>query len=164
LKIRSWLGVLLVAATVSHAEEGSVRLPDGTTLAYRVVGPGEPSARPTAVRLLEHLAAGQIDDAARLSNEPARRTEVLRDYFARVGEAEFRRVYAQYLQPENRLLAEIAIGPRHLLIWDLASAGHHLAGQYYIEAEGGFLMDDRPGPERFALRQVLAEHRRQPGR
>jgi hypothetical protein len=122
---------------------------------------GEPSAQPVAMQLLTHLAAGQIDEAARLSNEPSRRTEVLRDYVAIVGEVEFRRVYAQYLQPENRVVAEIAMGPRRLLIWDLETAGHRLAGQYYIEADGRFLMDDRPGPERLALQQVLAEHRKQ---
>jgi hypothetical protein len=161
LKTRLWLALLLFALGASHAEDGTVRLPDGTTATYRVVGPGEPSAQPVAVQLLTHLAAGQIDEAAQLSNEPRRRTEVLRDYVAIVGEAEFRRVYAQYLQPQNRLVAEIAMGPRRLLIWDLATVGHRLAGQYYIEADGSFLMDDRPGPERLALQRVLAEHRKQ---
>jgi hypothetical protein len=136
-------------------------MPNGSTVPYRVVGPGEASAQPIAVQLLTHLAAGDIDQAARLSNEPSRRTEVLRDYLGIVGEAEFRRVYAQYLQPENKLVAEIAMGPHRLLIWDLRTAGHRLAGQYYIESDGRFLMDDRPGPERFALQQVLAEHRKQ---
>ena len=86
---------------------------------------------------------------------------MLRDYVALVGDAEFRRVYAQYLAPENRVVAEIAMGPRRLIIWDLETAGHRLAGQYYIEANGKFLMDDRPGPERLALQRVLAEHRKQ---
>lgn len=164
MKIRLWLALLLFAAAAGYADERTVRLPNGTTVAYRVVSQGEPSAQPVAVQLLTHLAAGQIDEAARLSNEPGRRTEVLRDYVAIVGESEFRRVYAQYLQPQNRLVAEIAMGPRRLLIWDLATAGHRLAGQYYIEADGRFLMDDRPGPERLALQQVLAEHRKQAGR
>ena len=134
-----------------------MRLSNGDTVHYRVVGPGEQSAQPVARQILTHLAAGRIDEAARLSNEPSRRTEVLRDYLASVGEGEFRRVYAQYL--ENAVVAEIAIGPRRLLIWELQSTG--LAGQYFIENEGRFLMDDRPGPERRALQQVLAEHRRQ---
>ena len=142
------LAVLLLAAAASHAEER-----------YRRVGADEPSAQLVARQILGHLAAGRIDEAARLSNEPNRRAEVLRDYMARVGDAEFRRVYASYL--ENRVVAEIALGPRRLLIWDLQSAGHRLAGQYYIESDGRFLMDDRPGPERAALQQVLAEHRKQ---
>lgn len=158
--IRFALALLLFGAAASHAEERTLRMPNGSTVSYRVVGPGEASAQPVAVQLLTHLAAGRIDEAARLSNEPSRRTEVLRDYIAIVGEAEFRRVYAQYLQPQNKLVAEIAIGPRRLLIWDLQTAGHRLAGQYYIESDGRFLMDDRPGPERFALQQVLAEHRK----
>lgn len=151
----------LLAAAASHAQERSVRMPNGSTVTYRLVEEGERSAQPVAVQILTHLAAGRIDEAARLSNEPARRTEVLRDYVAIVGEAEFRRVYGQYLEPRNRLIAEIAMGPRRLLIWNLETAGHRLAGQFYIEADGAFLMDDRPGPERHALQRVLAEHRKQ---
>jgi hypothetical protein len=56
------------------------------------------------------------------------------------------------------------MGPRRLLIWKLETAGNRLAGQYYIEADGKFLMDDRAGPERLALQRVLAEHRKQTGR
>lgn len=160
MKLGFWL-VLLVVAASGHAEDRTLRMPNGSTVTYRVVGQGEASAQPVALQLLTHLAAGKIDEAAKLSNEPGRRTEVLRDYLAIVGEAEFRRVYAQYLQPQNRVVAEIAMGPRRLIIWDLESAGHRLAGQYYIEADGRFLMDDRPGPERLALQQVLAEHRKQ---
>lgn len=160
MKPRFALALLLLVAAAGHAEERTVRMPNGTTVAYRVIGPGEASAQPVAVQLLTHLAAGRIEEAARLSNEPSRRTEVLRDYIAIVGEAEFRRVYAQYLQPQNKLVAEIAMGPRRLLIWDLQTAGHRLAGQYYIEVDGTFLMDDRPGPERFALQQVLSEQRK----
>ena len=161
MRLRFWLALFLLAAAASHAEERSVRMPNGSTVTYRVVGPGEQSAQPVALQILTHLAAGEIEEAARLSNEPSRRAEVLRDYIARVGEAEFRRIYGEYVQPQNRVVAEIAVGPRRLLIWDLESAGHRLAGQYYIEADGRFLMDDRPGPERRALQQVLAEHRRQ---
>lgn len=161
MKFRVGLALLVLVAAAGHAEERTLRMPNGSTVTYRVVDAGEASAQPVAVQILTHLAAGRIDDAARLSNEPSRRTEVLRDYIAIVGEAEFRRVYAQYLQPENRLVAEIAMGPRRLLIWDLQTAGHRLAGQYYIEDDGKFLMDDRPGPERLALQQVLAEHRKQ---
>jgi hypothetical protein len=159
-----WLVWLLLGPIAGAAQEHSIRLPDGTIAAYRVVGEGEQSAQPVALQVLTHLAAGHIDDAAQLSNEPSRRAEVLRDYVALVGEPEFRRVFAQYLAPENRVVAEIAMGPRRLIIWDLESAGHRLAGQYYIEVEGKFLMDDRPGPERLALQRVLAEHRKKPQR
>ena len=159
MKIRFWLALLLLVGS-SHAQERSVRLPNGSIVSYRLVGPGEESAQPVAMQILRYLAAGQIDQAAQLSNEPGRRTEVLRDYIAGVGEAEFRRVFEQYLQPQNRVIAEVAMGPRRLIIWDLDSAGHRLAGQYYIETDGRFLMDERPGPERLALQQVLAEHRR----
>jgi hypothetical protein len=83
---------------------------------------------------------------------------VLRDYRASVGDAEFKRVFAQYLG--NRIVYEIAIGPRRLLIWDLAEAAHHLAGQYYVEVEGRFLMDDVPSAERARLTRVLQSYRK----
>ena len=161
MKRALWVLLLLLTALAAQAQERTLQMPNGATITYRVVQPGEASAQPVALQLVTHLVAGRIDEAAQLSNEPARRAEVLRDYVALVGDAEFRRVYAQYLAPENRVVAEIAMGPRRLIIWDLETAGHRLAGQYYIEAGGKFLMDDRPGPERLALQRVLAEHRKQ---
>lgn len=83
---------------------------------------------------------------------------MLRDYRASVGDEEFKRVFAQYLA--NRIVEEIAIGPRRLLIWDLADASHHLAGQYYVEVEGRFLMDDVPSEERARLTLVLRSYRK----
>lgn len=155
--------LLLGIALTGQGEERTVPMPDGTVRAYRLVQPGERSAQPAAAEVLAHLAAGRIDEAAKLSNEPTRRHEVLRDYLARVGEAEFRRVFAQYLE-RNRLVGEFSIGPRRLLVWELEGAGQRLAGQFYIEAEGRFLIDDRPGPERLALQRVLAEQRKQAAR
>jgi hypothetical protein len=127
----------------------------------RVIEPGSAgSALATARTVLEHLAAGRIEEAAALSNAPQRRYEVLRDYRAAVGEEEFKRVFAQYLFPENRVIAEVALGPRRLLIWELGQAGKHLAGQYYVEVgDGVFLMDDQPSEERSRLQQALERYR-----
>ncbi len=83
---------------------------------------------------------------------------MLRDYRASVGDDEFKRVFAQYLG--NRIVDEIAIGDRRLLIWDLAEATHHLAGQYYVEVDGRFLMDDAPSEERAKLTRVLRSYRK----
>ena len=72
--------------------------------------PGTPdSARAAALQLLQHLAEGNLEAAAAMSNAPQRRLEVLRAYRDKVGEEEFRRVYARYFAPENRLIAELAI-------------------------------------------------------
>ena len=158
-----WLVLLLAVATASQADERSLQMPNGTTFTYRLVVEGEQSARPVAMQVLTYLAAGRIDEAAQLSNEPARRAEVLRDYARMVGDAQFRRVYGQYLEPRNQVIAEFAMGPRRLLIWNLETAGNRFAGQYYIEFDGKFLMDDRAGPERLALQRVLADHRKQTG-
>ena len=122
---------------------------------YQVVPANSPSsARDTARRVLEHLARGEIDAAAQLSNGPERRAQVLGDYLASVGEAEFKRVYAQYAQAP--VSVELAIGERHLLIWDLAGSA---AGQFFIRRDGAFLMDDVPGEERRRLQRLLRAYR-----
>lgn len=112
------------------------------------------SALNTAKLLNRHLSAGEIEEAALLSNTPRRRYEVFRDYRNTIGEDEFKRVFARYFYPENRLLAEIVIGRHHLLIWDLKESGR-LAGQYFVEVEGRFLLDDVPSETRSGLRRVL---------
>jgi hypothetical protein len=145
--------VFCVAATATHAQEPE----------HRLIEPGAAgSALATARALLGHLAAGKIEQAAALSNAPQRRYEVLRDYRASVGQEEFKRVFAQYLRPENRVIAEFALGPRRLLIWELGDARRHLAGQYYVEVNDGvFLMDDLPSDERSKLQRVLETYRKE---
>lgn len=138
---------MLLACTASAAD-------------YRLVIDPAESARESATRLLALLAEGHIEAAAQLSNAPQRRYEVLRDYRAQVGEAEFKRVYARYFAPGNRLVAEAAIGPRRLLIWQLGEAGGQLAGQFFVEVDGRFVLDDVPNAERQRLERVLREYRK----
>ncbi|TAK87909.1 MAG: hypothetical protein EPO20_00245 [Betaproteobacteria bacterium] len=139
----------------AFAEDRTLQLPNGEEIHYRVITEPAESARETAKQLLKHLAAGDIQGAAALSNAPMRRYEVLRDYRNQVGEEEFKRVYAQYQSPANRLFLEAAIGRRHLLVWDLGEAGNHLAGQYYVEVDGKFLLDDESNEERAQLARLL---------
>jgi len=117
------------------------------------------SARDTALTVLKHLAAGEVEQAAALSNAPQRRFEVLRDYRDSVGEEVFKRAFGRFLEPENRLIAEVAIGPRRLLVWALGDAGGELAGQFYVEVDGKFLLDDVPSRQRAELRRVLRRYR-----
>ena len=112
------------------------------------------SARPTAMKVLRLLADGDIETAAKSSNAPERRLEVLRDYRKRVGDEEFKRAFARYF--ETPVVAEVALGPRRLLVWNL---GEDLAAQYYIELEGRFVMDDVPSPARAELARILREFR-----
>ena len=126
----------------------------------RLVAPSAPdSARDTALTVLKYLAEGDIEHAAALSNAPPQRLDLLRGYRDSVGEDEFRRLFSRFLAPDNRLIAEVAIGPRRLLVWELAD--RQLAGQFYIEVEGKFLMDDVPSRERAQLRGVLRRYRAQ---
>ena len=117
------------------------------------------SALDTARLLNLYLAMGDIEEAALLSNSPRRRYEVLREYRESVGEDEFKRVFAQYLQRENRLLAEIAIDKHRLLVWDLRQGATRIAGQYFVDIEGRYLIDDVPNDTRTSLRWVLEAYR-----
>jgi hypothetical protein len=148
----------------AFAEERTLQLPDGEALRYRVVTEPAESARDTSHRLLRHLAEGDIQGAAALSNAPMRRYEVLRDYASAVGEEEFRRVFARYQSPANRILLEAAIGQRRLVVWDLGQAGNHLVGQFYVQVDGKYLLDDEPNEERTQLRRVLEHLRRSTSR
>jgi hypothetical protein len=144
--LKVWLVALLLAAAPALAQE-------------RLVDPSAPdSARDTAITVIKHLAAGDLEQAAALSNAPKQRFELLREYRDRIGEEEFKRVFGRFLEPENRLIAEVAIGPRRLLVWEL---GEHLAGQFYVEVHGKFLLDDVPSKERDELRRVLRRYRSQ---
>jgi hypothetical protein len=117
------------------------------------------SALDTAKLLNLHLSTGDIEEAALLSNSPRRRFEVLREYRESVGEDEFKKVFAQYFVPENQLLAEIAIGAHRLLIWDLKQGASRIAGQYFVDVEGRYLLDDVPNDARTSLRWVLEAYR-----
>lgn len=107
-----------------------------------------------------HLVAGDIEEAALLSNEPKRRFEILRDYRDAVGVDEFRKVYAKYFDPANRIVAEARIGDHSLLVWRLADE-KRLAGLYYARIEDRWLTDDVPTETRLKLRWVLEHLRRE---
>ena len=138
---------------------GCVAAPPRELPAYREVVDVTDSARPTAERILQHLAAGDIDAAAALSNAPEQRGELLRAYRDRVGKAEFRRVFAEYAS--RPIAREVAIGERRLLIWDI---GKQLSGQYFVRSGESFLMDDVPSDARTELRRVLEHERKQRAR
>jgi hypothetical protein len=147
--LRVWLVALLLAAAPALAQE-------------RLLDPSAPdSARETALTVIKHLAAGDLEQAAALSNTPKQRFELLSGYRDRIGEEEFKRIFGRFLAPENRLIAEVAIGPRRLLVWELAEAGRPLAGQFYVEVDGKFLLDDVPSRERDRLRRVLNKYRKE---
>jgi len=144
-------GASVTYALHTHPADAHVARPKGD------LSPANPL---DAAKLLNlHLSAGDIEEAALLSNAPRRRFEVLRDYRESVGAEEFKRVFAQYLDPANRLLAEIAIGKHRLLVWDLKAGANGIAGQYFVEVDGRYLVDDVPNEVRNSLRSVLEAYR-----
>ena len=160
-RARGWAIALAFACAGAAAQGGerTLEVSPGKLLHYRLVEGPAGSARQTAEELLRHLAEGDIENAAVLSNAPKRRFEELAKYRAAVGEEEFKRVYARYFAPANRLVAEVAVGAHRLLIWELGEARRQLAGQYYVEIDGRFLMDDVPGETRAQLQRVLQAYR-----
>jgi hypothetical protein len=159
-RLERWAWLLAFLALAAIADERTLPLDDGAIIRYELIAPGATeSAADTARRMLALLGDGNIDAAAAMSNAPQRRRQVLGDYRDRVGESEFRRVFTQYASPPNRLIAEVAIGERHLLVWDLADAGHRLAGQYFVRSGDRFVLDDAPNEERLRLQRVLGAYR-----
>jgi hypothetical protein len=153
---------LLCLAAAALAEERILQLPNGEALRYELIDPGsQRSARDSAYRLLRHLADGNIESAAALSNAPKRRLQVLQSFRESVGEEAFKRLFSRYFAPENRLVMEAAIGRHRLLVWELGEAGHQLAGQYWGEVAGNFVLDDVPSSERANLQRVLEAYRRE---
>jgi predicted metal-dependent phosphoesterase TrpH len=166
-------GICLASSTLAQTEETrTLEVSGGASVNYtlRTHPAGAHLARPgaelaptsalDAAKLLNlHLSAGDILEAAVLSNAPRRRFEVLRDYRESVGADEFKKVFSQYLSPQNRLIAEIAIDRHRLLIWDLKEGATRIAGQYFIEIEGRYFIDDVPNDTRTSLRWVLEAYR-----
>ena len=170
LALASLAAFSLSTAQAQSEETHTLALDGGAKITYTLrlhpagahVAPGDPaptSALGTAKLLNRHLAAGDLTEAALLSNAPRRRFEVLRDFHESVGADEFKRVFAQYLSGENRLLAEIAIDKHRLLVWDLRQGTPRVAGQYFVEIEGRYLIDDVPNDVRTRLRWVLEAYR-----
>jgi len=171
LALTACLTLAAAGAAAQGAAERALELPDGSRVSYtlRIHAPDAhlldaaatlvPASPLESAKLLNrHLSAGNLEEAALLSNAPRRRFEVFREYRDSIGEDEFRRIFARYFYPENRLLAEIAIERHRLLIWELKEPGAgapHLAGQYFVEVEGRYLLDDVPSATRSRLRQVL---------
>ena len=166
-------GICVASASYSQAEEArTLEVSGGASIGYTLrTHPADAhlarpaaelaptSALDTAKLLNLHLASGDILEAAVLSNSPRRRFEVLREYHESVGAEEFKKVFSQYLSPQNRLIAEIAIGRHRLLIWDIQEGATRIAGQYFVEIEGRYLVDDVPNDTRTSLRWVLEAYR-----
>ena len=168
----AWLAA--AAAYGQAADTRTLELDGGASVTYalrtyaadaHLLRPGTdlaPDSALNAAKLLNlYLSIGDIEAAALLSNSPRRRFEVLREYRDSVGGEEFKRVFAQYFVPENRLLAEITIDNHSLLVWDLkGESATRIAGQYFVEVDGRYLMDDVQNDVRSRLRLVLEAYRK----
>ena len=117
-----------------------------------------PSALNTAKLVTRYLAEGRIEDASLLSNAPKARYARLRESFEGWSEADFRRAYGRYFDPENRIVGEVSIDSHRLLIWHLRDTDY-LAAFFLVEIEGRLLIDDVPNETRANLRRVLQAYR-----
>jgi hypothetical protein len=165
-------GLLFTAALHAQTEEArELELESGARVAYllrthpadaHLVRPATdlaPSSALNAAKLLNlHLSTGDIEEAALLSNSPRRRFEEFHKFQQTYGDEEFKRVFSEYYDPKNQLRAEIVIGAHSLLVWEQASPPN-IAGQYFVNIDGRFFMDDVPNDVRTRLRWVLEAYR-----
>jgi hypothetical protein len=172
-------GMLLALAAHAQTEEiRTLAREDGTSVTYRLrthppdahllrpdTKPVPTSALESAKLIIFHLADGDIEQAALLSNSPRRRYEELANFKKTYGDDQFKRIFAEYFDPKNSVAAEIVVDNRSLLIWKLSSASKagtpafHYAGQYFVQIDGAYLIDDVPNDQRTRLRWVLEAYR-----
>jgi hypothetical protein len=168
-------GMLLALSAQAQTEETRTLLrEDGTSVTYRLrTYPPDahllrPDARPVPTSALEsakliifHLSDGDIEQAALLSNAPRRRYEELSTFRKTHGDEQFKRLFAEYFDPKNSVAAEIVVDDRSLLIWRLINTSRpgapsiHYAGQFFVQIDGAYLIDDVPNEQRTRLRWVL---------
>jgi len=173
------LFLLLAAPAWAQTEEArTLAIDGGASIAYKLRRYAPEAVRATpakelapksaldTARLLSlHLSAGDIEEAALLSNAPRRRFEELVNFKNTYGDEEFKRVFADYFDPRNSLVGEIVIDKRSLLVWRLnvpSKSGEpktYFAGQYFVDVDGRFLVDDVPNDGRTQLRWVLEAYR-----
>jgi hypothetical protein len=164
----------------AHAQTEEVRTlerEDGSSVSYtlRTYPEGahllRPDAKPVPTTALDaakliilHLSDGDIEEAALLSTSPRRRYEELVKFRESSGEEQFKRLYSQYFSPENRLIAEIAIDRQRLVLWELLSTDRPgapksiVTGQFFVEVDGQYLLDDRPNETRSRLHSILRDY------
>ena len=169
-----WLSFLLLACAFTHAsaqEQRTLELENGERVSYALsLHPADAhlfnadavlqprSALNTAKLVTRYLAEGRIEDASLLSNAPKARYARLRESFEGWSEADFRRAYGRYFDPENRIVGEISIDSHRLLIWHLRDTDY-LAAFFLVDIEGRLLIDDVPNETRANLRRVLQAYR-----
>ena len=169
--------LLALSAQAQTGETRTLEREDGTSVTYVLRSyPADahllsPDARPSPTTPLDsakliilHLSDGDIEEAALLSNAPRRRYEELASFRERSGADQFKRLYAQYFSPENRLIAEIAIDRQRLVLWELKSTARTgtptsiVTGQFFVEVDGQYLMDDKPNDTRARLHWILRDY------
>jgi hypothetical protein len=171
---------LLIAPGVqSQTEEvRTLQREDGSSVTYTLrTHPADahllrPDAKPVPTSALDsakliimYLSDGDIEQAALLSNAPRRRYEELTTFRKTHGDEQFKRLFAEYFDPKNSVAAEIVVDDRSLLIWRLINTSRpgapsiHYAGQFFVQIDGAYLIDDVPNEQRTRLRWVLDAYR-----
>lgn len=175
-----FLAALLLAcgAQALSAEVRTLKREDGSSITYTLrtypadahllrpdAKPVPTSALDSAKLIIMYLSDGDIEQAALLSNAPRRRYEELTTFRKTLGEEQFKRVFAEYFDPKNSVAAEIVVDDRSLLIWKLINTARpgappfHYAGQFFVQVDGTYLIDDVPNEQRTRLRWVLEAYR-----
>ncbi len=115
------------------------------------------SALGCAQQLYAHLAAGDLDKAATLSDDPAASKAIWARMLGRLGPDEFKKTYAAYLGPSGlELRFVISINTHVMLIVRNPEAGMD-AAQFYASAGGVFHVEETKSPEREKLGELFQQ-------
>jgi hypothetical protein len=102
------------------------------------------------------LAKGDLDGAAMLSNDSAKVKEKHLRQKERVGDEEFKKMYADYFTEKAKLKYHFSLGKSHMLIVHSEDMGIDMA-QFYIEVGKKVVMDERGSAEKDRLGKIFQQ-------
>jgi hypothetical protein len=139
---------MLLTTSLAHAREltvtvngAQVRLQTTTLNRELTAKDKQAGDRQSAVgcSLLFHglLATGDIDQASRLTSDPAKAGEMWTSYRERLGDAEFKKMMEEYFTTKTVIQAELVHGNTHMLI--VQPPNDPAGAQMYRQENGGFV-------------------------
>lgn len=108
----------------------------------------------TSLTLYRALGSADISTAAAMSNDRERTYTKYEKYLERIGPAEFKKMFASYFVGGASFTHELIIGAHHMLLVE-DSTDDTIAAQFYVVADGKYLIDEKPSPERDQLGAIF---------
>jgi hypothetical protein len=100
------------------------------------------------------LAKGDLDAAAKLSNDPAKVREKYLRQKERAGDKEFKKMYADYFAKKAMLKYHFSLGKSHMLIVHSEDMGIDMA-QFYVDDANKVVVDERGSADKDLLGKIF---------